>query len=160
MKIIYDLKFPAYFVCPRAPFRSLDISSRYYQRSVAQRGRASSRSFPENTGYAISYCESALRDRSLSELTTFRRDRIRDPSREKVWSRSGRKIRWNLACRVNIDVILAKWHDPHGCTIEIRIFRIKRALEGNDIACVIAERFYRSAEMYMYIYLRFLKLRF
>lgn len=65
-----------------------------------------------------------------------------------VWNRSGRKIRWNLACRVNIDVILVKWHDPHGCAIEIRISRIKRALEGNDIACVIAERFYRSAGMY------------
>jgi len=52
---------------------------------------------------------------------------------------------WKLACCVNIDVILAKWQrDPHGCTIEIRISRIKRALEGNDIACTIAERFYRS----------------
>lgn len=131
----------------RASF-SLDISSRCYRRSVAKRGYGV---FSLVSGeYRIPYCESALCDRFPFGVNNFPLESaIRRGKGMYVWSRSGRKIRWNLACRVNIDVILAKWHDPHGCTIEIRISRIKRALKGNDIACAIAGRFYRSAGMYV-----------
>lgn len=119
---------------------------------------ASSPSFPENIGIRDSVL--GERDRSPFGVNNFPLESaIRRGKGMYVWSRSGRKIRWNLACRVNIDIILAKWHDPHGCTIEIRISRIKRALEGNDIACAITGRFYRGAGMYT-AYLGFLELLF
>lgn len=95
------------------------------------RAKVSFPSFHEYIGVRDFVVKASL-DRSLSELTAFRCDRIR--GKRSTQSRSGRKIRQNLTCRVNIDVILAKWHDPRDCMIEIRISRIKRAPEENDIA--------------------------
>lgn len=103
------------FVTPalqfRASFRSLDISSRCYRRSVAKRGIR--RLLPRFRRIPDTRFRSAKARSIPFRVNNFPLESAAGKGMEPERSENPLVSR-----RVNIDVILAKWHGPHGCTIE------------------------------------------